>query len=477
MSSLTVEKSLLYPDIQDIIKNPEEKYVASFIMEMKLHTEEKDLDRRDGVILNSINIIRDYTENISDYIEIQLSMHLGTYVYDVYKQLHNIEVTLITYRQMYQGKKPFISKERYKAVYLIEKNTAIPTVINQSKDDLNQNLPITITLQLVDRSVETIRVKTTQGNFDKKINPKNTDMSPKAFMKSIFSEECDKILIENKPAIDLISIEEPDNKDELKAITLSSYTRIIEIPEYLQNENIGVYNAGIGCYIQKFGLDHYTYKKILFIYSLFDPKKYDDAEYKMIFYVPVASNLSMLDNTYKYKDKTLKMLPYTMSKINDQKETNVMSTGSGFRSSNAASYMKKPVEITEEGPVFNRNRLNTEVIYKDRKDNLNYAPNRAVVGNQFAMVSQIVEKVGNYVTLEVSNIDHDFIYPGACKINYEDDENKIKEVKGVVHRAIITYRASSMNLPMDYNSDITAFTSHATLQVFIMQKEDYPTTS
>lgn len=472
MPSLTVEKSLLYPDISDILKNPPGKYMASFLMELKLHTEDKDLDRRDGVILNQVSITRDYTENISDYIEIQLSMPLGTYVYDVYPYLNNIEVTVVTYRQMFQGPKPFVSKERYKAVYLIEKNASIPTVVNQSREDLDQGLPVVVTLQLLDRSVETLRVKTTQGNFDKATNPKNTDMSLKAFMKSVLSEECNKILIENKPAIDLVSIEEPDNKDQLKSLTLSSYTRVIEIPEYLQTKNIGVYNAGIGCYVQTFGLDHYTYKKTLFVYSLYDPKRYDDAEYKMLFYVPVASNYSTLDNTYKYQDKTLRILPHLLSKINDQKETNVMSTGNGFRTSNAQSYMKKPVDMTPDGPVFSRNKLNTEVVYKDRKDNLNFAPNRSVAGNQFMLASEILRKAGNYLTLEVSNLDHDFLYPGPCKISYEDHHNTIQEIKGVLHKALITYRASSMNLPMLYNSDVGAFTSHCSLQIFTLGKDD-----
>jgi len=467
MPSLTTDTSQLYPDIADIVKAYEEKYNAVFTVEAKLHTVDKDLDSTDGVILNGITIIRDYVENISDYIEIQLSMHLGTYIYDVYKYLDNIEVTLITHKQRYKDKKPFTTKERYKAVYLLDKNAKIPTTVNQSKEDLNQNLPIVITLQLLDRSVETLRVKTTQGNFDKKLNPKNKDMSPKAFLKSIISEESNKILIENKPPLDNISIEEPDQQDQLKAITIPSFTRIIELPEYLQNKNIGIYNAGVGNYIQNFGIDHYTYKKTFFIYSLYDEKKYDKAEYKIIFYNPASSSISLTDITYKYEDKILKIIPYTMSKIDDSKETGAMSKGSGFRMSNANSYMKKPVEMTEKGPVFKKDSLTTEITYKDRKDNLNFAPNRSVGSNQFSLTSEILKESGAYITLEVSNLDHDFIYPGAsCKIMYEDTENKVKEIYGVIHKALISYKSSSINMPLNYNSKLTALTSHISLQIF-----------
>lgn len=467
MPSLTTEQSQLYPDIADIVKAHTVKYSAAFTIETKLHTVDKDLDTTDGVILSGITIVRNYVEKISDYIEIQLSVHLGTYIYDIYKYLDNIEVTLITHKQKYKDKKPFITKERYKAVYLVEKNSAIPTQVNQSKDDLNQNLPIVITLQLLDRSVETLRIKTTQGNFDTKLNPKNKDMSPKAFLKSIISEEANKILIENKPALDNISIEEPDQKDQLTSVTIPSYTRIVELPEYLQEKDIGVYNAGIGNYIQNFGTDHYTFKKTFFIYSLYDAKKYDKAEYKIIFYNPTSSSIALTDITYKNEDKVLKVIPYTMSKINDMKGSMTMSRGSGFRISNANSYMKKPVEMTEDGPKFKRDQLNTEVTYKDRQDNLNFAPNRSVSANQLSLASEILKNSGSYITLEVGNLDPDFISPGApCKIMYEDHENKVKEAFGVIHGAIINYSSSSMNMPLNYNSRLVTLTSHTTLQIF-----------
>ena len=464
MASLTINKSKIYPDINDILKNPADKYVAQFIIEAKLHTADKDLTSCDGIILNSIYIIRDYVNNMSDYIEVQLSLHLGTYLYDVYKYVDNLEVTIIKYRQLYQGKKPVITKDRYKAVYLLDKNAAIPTTVNQAKDDLNQGLPITLTLQLLDRSAETIRVKTTQGNFDKATNPKNKNMSPKAFLNSIISEECNKILIENKPSIDCISIENPDNADELKAITIPSNTRIVELPEYIQTKNIGMYNAGIGNYIQSFGVDPFTYKKTFFVYSLYNGDKFKKADYKIIFYNPTTSSCSIGDRTYTYKDKVLKILPHTISKIYDN---TVLPNGSGFRIGNANSYMCKPVEMTESGPVFNRNRVNTEVIYKDRKDNLNFAPNRGVSNNQFAIASGITADAGGYINIDVSNIDHDFIYPGPCKIVYEDTNNKVNEVFGVIHKAVITYNQASMSLMANYNNRFVSLSSHITLQVFI----------
>lgn len=466
MASLSFETSLLYPDIKDIIESHPDKYSGVFEVEVKLHTELSDLTYTDGVILNNIYILRDYINNISDYMEVQLTIPLGTFLYDVYGYLDNIEVTLITQKQLYNGKMPHKEKDRYKAIYLLEKNSYIPNLINYSKSDLNNRLPVILTLQLIDRSVETIRIKTTQGNFDKKINS-NKDMSITGFLKSIISEQVNKILIENKQALDNIDIEKPDNEDELKAVTIPSNTRIVEIPELIQTKNIGVYNAGIGNYIQKFGVTPFKYNKTFYVYSLYSGKKYDKSEYKIIFYSPVTSSTSLTDTTYKYKDKVLKILPHNISKIADNKETMIMSYGSGIRYANVNSFMKKPVDMTDSGPSFKKNQLVTEIAFKDRKDNLNFAPNSKITGNPFKLVSDVLVNQGNYVTVTCSNLDHDFLFPGApCKIVYESLEHKVKELYGVIHRAIITYTNDNTNLMLQYNNKTTSLVSTITLDIF-----------
>lgn len=470
MTSMSMENSLLYPDIQDILKNPDENYNPVFSFESKLHTVEKDLDYTDGVVLVDIYILRNYIENISDYIEVKVSIPVGTFLYDVYDELDNIEFTVITTKQMHQNDEPLTVVERYKAVYLLEKNMSAPNTISQSKEDLNNQMPLIVTLQLLDRSVETIRIKTTQGNFDMGIN-KNKDMSIATFFKSLISEQCNKILIENKPVLDGFDIEEPDNQDKLKAVTIPSFTRIIELPELIQEKNIGVYNGGIGCYVQKFGTDPFTYKKNMFIYSLYNGDKYQKAEYKLMIFSPMSSSHSSSENTYKYKDKILKVLPHGITKINDNKETSVMSSGGGFRTSNANSFMKKPVEMTADGPKFKRNELSSEVIFKDRADGLNFAPNRNISGNQFKLTAELLKKNGNYVTVEISNMDHDFIYPAAkCKILYENKEQTITEVFGVVHLAVITYSNANANPIMNQRSKTISLTAHASLQIFINSK-------
>ncbi len=470
----TVENSVLAQDIRDIVANEKGvTYNGNMSFEVKLHTVDKDLNYTDGVTINSLGIVRDYKSSIADYIEIELVVFLGTYMYDIYDYLENIEVTIITRKQKHKGNKPFTRTDRYKAVYLVDKNTAHATKLTATREILNQQMPIVLTLQLLDRGAEVVRIKTVQGSFGSNVNDKNKDMKIKSFLKSVMSEEIDKILIENKKAIDSISIEEPDNQNDLGPILLKSGTRVVEVPDYIQNNNIGAYIGGIGTYIQTFGLDHFKYERTLFVYSLFNVAKYSKSEYKTIFYVPIASSHSSNEVTYKYEDEVLKILTFPVPKILEDKELKLMSTGSGFKTSAAQAYMKKPVELKEDGPHFRQDGLNTQVVTRERADGLNYAPNRGVSNNNFKLASEINEKDGTYLMIEMANVDHDFIYPGApCKINFTNKEGKVDELYGVIVGAIVKYDTSKSSLMANFNTPKVNLGSKISVQVFVSKNKE-----
>lgn len=471
--SLTSGQSVLSQDVADITTRPKNKFTSGFLSEIKLHTVEKDLDYRDGVACSDIRIYRDYVENVSDYIEIQLSCLLGTYLYDIYPFMDNMELSLSLVRQEQVNNKPVRLTERFKAVFLLEKNSSLPSMSRQSKDDLNQNLPIVLTLQLIDRSAETTRIKTVQGSFDARINPKNKDMGPGSFLKSLISEHTGKILIDNKPCIDKVNIEPADNKSNLGSVTIPSNTRLVELPEFIQIKSSGVYNAGIGNYIQRFSSSLVETSKVFFVYSLYNPEKYHKSEHKIIFYAPPTSNDSLADCTYKYSDKVLRVVSQSLSRIADTKDSLIMSTGGGYRLAHANSFTKKPVEMTENGPKFKKTGLVTEVVHKERPDGLNFAPGKGIGSNLFEMNSEVLAKAGKYVKLRVTNLDMDFLFPGApCKIVYEGKTRAAEELYGVLHRAVIVLSQPAMNPTHMFTSSNVTLNSQIDIDIFVANKKE-----
>jgi len=450
--------SKLTDDIHDIINN---KNITkpSIEMEVKIHTELKDLNVNDGISLDEVFIFRDYVNNVTDYIELTVKIRIGTYIHDIYDYLDNIEISLIYHDQLYKNKKPIKKVDRYKAIYLIDQNKNIPTILNGTKEDLEYIAPITVKFQLLDRSVEAIRIKTTQGVFSD-INGKSTITN---FLTTVISDQCNKIRIENKPVIDGIEIEKPDNISPLTSVTIPSGTRIIDLPSYYQNKSHGVYSSDIGTYIQIF-----ENRKIFFVYSLYNSVKYKKQEYKVIFYAPIDNVYTNADKTYDFTDKILKAIINPIKYINDNKDTFFMSDGSGIRISNANSFMKKPVIITPNGPKFKKSGLNTEIVLKNKKDGINYAPvDNISTANLFSKLSNLVKKAGSTLTLTWNNSNHNYLYPGqACKIVYEDKVGKLKEITATILKVEVIIRSESQTEITKFIGK-TSYSSVATITVFI----------
>lgn len=450
-----------------------------FQSSITLHTPASDLTYIDGLYLSSLVITRDYVNNIGDFIEALIVIPLGTFMYDVYDYLENIEVTIRRRRQYNledkNGKfdrQPIIS-ERYKAVYTKDKNSVIPNTKEMSKHDYNQRLPVIISLQLIDRSVEAIRIKTTSSSFSMEDDPKATDM-----LRNIMSKETSMIMVDNKPPLDFIQVDKPDNDAPLNNVVIPSFTRIIEVPDYIQERSTGCYNDGLGCYVQKFTPDGENYKKGMWIYPLYDPDKKTEIDYNI--YCPTDNATTSTMPGSVFKDGVLSILAHKPTVVEDDKEASVMSSGGGFRVADAEKYMDKPITLHKDGPIFERTKLNTEIVFKNREDGMNFAINRGVYYNVFALASSVSKRKANFMTLQVSNLDPDVIGPGkVANINYINTNarheagkrNRKMKRKGYLMLGVFTFTANNNSPIFNLNGKFVDMTCHATLKYCVGGEE------
>ena len=110
----------------------------------------------------------------------------------------------------------------------------------------------------------------------------------------------------------------------------------------------------------------------------------------------------------------------------------------------------------------------TEVIYKDRKDGINFAPGKGVSANHFALSSEVLKKAGKTIPLRITNVDPDFIYPGApCKVVYEGKNKAVDEFYGVIHRAVIILAQQALSMQHIYTSPRISLSSQIDLEIFV----------
>ena len=158
-----------------------------------------------------------------------------------------------------------------------------------------------------------------------------------------------------------------------------------------------------------------------------------------------------------------------------------MSTGTGFRTADATKMMSKPVTVSQKGPIFERNKLNTEIVFKEREDGVNFAVNKGTYYNNLALASDIAKNKANFVTIQIPNLDHDIIRPGlniylsTLVIERETDRKEKRRIRAYrcnALMALFSYTANNPNPLMSTISSFTELTGHATIKLCAEEKED-----
>lgn len=422
MANFQIEDSALWADIRSILRSSSK--TTRFEYRAMLHTEKDDI-----VItkLISLDIVRDYVNNVGDSIQIAFFMPLGDYVSKLYPHRDHLEFSLkrieLEEVSTTQKKNTDAQVERFKAAFLYQANPNISASEADMFDpeSLNKMDIVEVKLQLLDRSLEPLRIKTVSGVYRK--------VSPKKLIHAVLAGESLQVMIDGKPAIDGLDLVEPNNEDVKEHIILPQGIHITALPTYLQEKMGGVYSGGIGTYLQT-----YNKKKLWFVYPLFNTKRFDENVDKAIIYSVPKEKLMFGDRTYRKEANILHILATSNKSYKDSAETDYMNYGSGFRIADARSFMKKPVKITEDGPQGSRVNLNHEVAIVDRKDGLNYAPtiNDSITSNPFREYSKVLARHVARLDLEWENSDFSLLYPGMpCKYVFLQKE-KIVELKGII---------------------------------------------
>jgi len=420
--SMTFEHSPLWPEVQSIISGPSKKILYDY--KGTLHTEKEDLAIWD---FNSIEVVRDYLNNIGETATVVFRMGMGDYVNRLFPYRQNLEFTIkrtaLEEGGSNRAKDEPVQVMRYKAIFNTSRNPPVggSELETYHAEDLNVSDMVEIHLELVDRALEPLRIKTTGGAF--------ANVKPGDLIRSLLAGESSKVLVDGKPAAQGMDLVEPDNKEPIPNAIIPHGLKVTSVPTFIQHQLSGVYNRGIGTYFQT-----YEGKKLWFVYPTYDTERFDGKDKKMVFYAVPQEKLPQLDKSYMKEGNVIKVAVTAQRRYTDSAELDYMNEGSGYRMPDARAYMKKPVKITENGPQASRAELNHEVIIKERSDGLNYAPiaQGGPSSNPFVERSKVIQRSMAQIDLVWENSDPLLIYPGMpCKYIYLS-QGKAISLKGTI---------------------------------------------
>lgn len=371
----------------------------------------------------AINIERNYRDAFSDIKTITVTMGLGDYARLIYPNRLKLEVTLIKTAYLEQGSEEDvegpIESERYSAVLL--DGPKAPTLGQGSesndRDALNTIQLVDIHFQLFDKAQEQIRVMMTGGVF--------RSCTCQDVLAAVLTNRALSTDTSKEQTLLGVDMFEADNKDKKGQIVVTHGTKLIDLPDFLQT-NYGVYNSGIGSYIQN---------RVWYLYPLYNTSTFNKRKKTVTILVLPKRKYNNIERTFLLRGDSLTILVTSDTSFKDDSGTNYINTGNGVRFADAATMMENGITVTGNKASYQRNRNNTEVITDEGMHGINHAVVSAkrITANPFTEYSWLAAKRGGLFKANWQNSEPSLITPGMCaKVVYFDGD-EVKQVYGVFH--------------------------------------------
>jgi len=408
-----VENSILAKEVNDIITNTDsDKHNVEY--EVCLHTVDIDYNI---TTIESVEILRDYNSNLADYTLVTCMMQAGDYIKDIHPYKDNLEITLK--RRINDVE----LKQRFKLVIVNNKGDIEGTRYdNSDRDELNSLEMIRIEGQCVDRVSEALRLVYVDGVYrlvdvDKLMRVKfDMGIKPLGFRDNLI--------------IDLVK---PDNSREYDHIEVPTGLDLFNLPTYLQDTHYGVYNGNIGTYLQ-----FYNDKTTIFIYPLYDIKRFDTAEKKLMVYGVSSAKFDHVEHTYFVDGDIVKILAGKSTIGFNDGEDSLLDSGVGFTHTDANKIIERNSNVDDTEVIVDTEQMNVGQKFKEKKDYSNKSVHLGPVDNLFKHRSDIVKKSMATYQIQWNHCDPDLIYPGMPVMYvYLKDEDTIVKLKGIVQSIFI----------------------------------------
>ncbi len=359
-------------------------------------------------VLN-VDIDKDFMESYTETVMVTAMMDRATYLNHLYPYLDNLEVTLYRYPTQDLPANSKVKpdfQQRFKAIFLPNDNhNPLGT-----KDEMNAAVasqllePVFLHLQLMNLNVEPMRLKFISTSLLGYTNEMN--------LSAIIKNELSKITLPTGKVIDKIDIVKPDNSAPVQNLVVPSDTNILDFPTFLQHKGMGVYNSGIGTFVTSVkDIATNKYQSHFYVYPTHKTVKKNRPS--MHLYNLPDFELAFNDRTFSIKGSAIHLMGHINQGYRENRQTDELNNGVGFRMAHASPYMSKPVKMTPSGPEGESKKLNFKVAATSRPDGFNLAnrSGKTTSANPYIQYSDHIKNVGNYIFFKCYQLDQTLLAP------------------------------------------------------------------
>lgn len=375
-------------------------------------------------LLSGIEWTRNYNDDIMEDLRVMFTLSgddYKAYVHDYQDQLE-----LVIEKKL---DSIILSSDRYKFFIVTNAADTLTDNINyMTQEQLRKLSPIQIEGQCVTREGYALNDIQIEGIYkDALLDQVMTIELHESLNKVKYQDGSPKI------GIDIVPI---DNTNRYGHINIPTGMKVLSLPKYLQNhDSYGIYNSGLGRFIQKYKNHFFT-----FIYPLYDPKQFDKKEDRLIIYHTSHQRAGHYGNTYMLDGKILKIIPQYQIAMNDPKQDKLLQ-GESVTYTKPDNVYRSYRDI-DNGNTLSAKNTNNLVTHTSKAMNDGSIRTRyvGVVSNAYKHRTEVMRDTMAIYQLTWYNSDIDLIYPGMpCMFVTEHNKNGILKLRGIVQAVHQSY--------------------------------------
>ena len=397
-----------------------------------LHTKDDEIPITELV---SIEVSRDYANNVCDYLLVTFTMVAGIYIRKINRNMDNLEMTIITH---WYGKKYI---DRYKFVVSKGPSNIAGTIYSgYTEEELNKLDKFVIEGQCLDRLVEVMRLTQVDGVYG---NTKVSDV-----IKTVLSNVVNNIKIEDTATKTNINIVQPNNDKLYRHISIPLTAKItaLNLPSYLQNTDYGVYSTDIGTYVQRYGYfeDNKEPVTTIFVYPLYNPELIDKPGRKLMIFGTPITTLNTVESSYILDGDIIKIIGSGDMRSNELSQSRLIDRGAGI-------IHGKPSNIMSDGAISDDNSVTV-----DKKANLSgkrlikktdgFDPGvyTGAHDNVYKQYSEVSKNMLSPYQITWNHSNPELLHPGmSVTYVYDDAEKGVIRLNGILHSCYNKHLVSS----------------------------------
>lgn len=363
-----------------------------------------------------LDIASDFEKKYRDDITITLLLPLGTLINQIAPYQDDLTIRI---RTSLPGTYDY-EDVTYKAYLMEDMPNEVEMSHNPAFKDTNTtnklsnvNVSFSLTLPLVEY-LDAIRT-----GFIARQDP------PFAILKVLFNKYVEAINFAMDEGVRSLTMVEPSNYQPRAQTIIPDNTRLVDLPDILQDKMGGIYSSGMGFYLSR---------RDLFFWPLYDVNRDDPSISKLHVMMPVSGHSSVLDNTYLKEGNIVTILASGKPRVVDD------TLGQTYHEGDSVRYLdgNKAFEPmgTVKGGVITANRVDrnveSNVISTAKRIQTVTGGSQKITSNVYREMSRKASMNGVRVMVEWRYSNHHLIKPGMLVTLFMESRGDVKEVPGIV---------------------------------------------